>query len=88
MTTGGIIYVLAVITNTSKAISLGVDAIFILGLTFIVVKLTESINKNISEIINLAGWSLSAKTLVGIIQLAMSGMGKISSFIDKLTFWN
>lgn len=97
--TGAITFGLAVITNPTQAIQFATTALGIRGMGFICTKITQSMNKTGSEIIDFTSWAGSAAALVGIVALAMSGVGQVGEFFqnigegwtqfwDTVTFWN
>lgn len=75
---GSIIVVLAMIKDYNGTIKLVTAVISIRGVTWLCKKITESINKGNSEIINFAGWSIAGLSIVPIIHNAMEGFKPIS----------
>lgn len=88
---GTIIVGLAMIHNANGTVKLVVAVITVRGLTWLCQKITGSINKDASDMINFAGWSLAGISIVGIINYARLGVkpvtdviGMGSKFVDSV----
>lgn len=81
---GAVILGCALLSDAPQSIKLCTTTITIFGVKFLAEKLTATMNKNQSQIINLAGWSLMAIPLVGLIKLSMGGVHEVSSSVDKI----
>jgi hypothetical protein len=99
---GGIFLVLCINGDAKQTIHLVTVIITIQGITFLAKKVTETLNKDNSEIIKFAGMALSATSGVALIKLAIQGWRPVSNFLitfsnglggfaawlERITFWN
>jgi len=96
---GSIIVLMSAMTDVNGTVKLVVAIITIRGITWLCEKITQSINLDCSQIINMAGWSIAGISIVGIIKNAIHSpiIGSISKAndsmislfnnIDKFTAW-
>lgn len=94
--------ILAFIYDSSGTAKLVATSLSIGGMTWIFKKITEQVNKDASQIISFAGYSMAGVSVVKIIGNAMGsvdtvvgffvrisgGIERVANFFDKLTFWN
>lgn len=93
---------LAIIHDPSGTANLITIALSVRGVTWITKKVTENINRDASQIIDFAGWSIAGVSMVKIISNAIGsvndvkaifisisdGFTKVAEVLDKITFWN
>lgn len=79
-----IVLILALDTDASGTMHMVVAVITIRGVTWVVKKITETINKETSQLIDFAGWSIAGISCVGIIKNALKGVKDVMSFFDNI----
>jgi hypothetical protein len=72
----------ALFNDPKKTITLVTAVVTVRGIAWLVTKIT-SINKDASEMINFAGWSLAGVSVVGLIKLATKGLPEIIQGFGK-----
>jgi hypothetical protein len=73
---GCIVIGFALINDPKGAAKYVVAIITVRGVAWLCTKIT-AINKDASEIINFAGWSLAGVSIVGLLKLAIKGLPEI-----------
>ena len=98
----GIVVGMALIHDADGTIQLVTVAVSVRGITWLVKKLTGSINLDAAQIIDFTGWSIAGVSCIGVIKNAMNSVGAIKAqmaqigtawgnvveVIDKIVFWN
>ena len=82
---GGIVVGMALLYDSSSTVKLVTVVIGIRGVTWLVQKITSSINPEASEIINFTGWSVAGVSIAGIIQNAMGSVAEITAVVTNIT---
>lgn len=73
----------ALFNDPKGAVKVVVAVIMVRGIAWLCTKIT-SIDKNSSEIINFAGWSIAGVSIVGLIKLALKGLPEIIAGYTKI----
>lgn len=93
---------LSLIYDAPETATLVARAASVRGVTWIATKTTESLNKDASQFIDFAGWSIAGISMVGIVANAFGSVNtvksafgsilifldKVALILDKITFWN
>jgi hypothetical protein len=79
-----IIVGMSMIVDPSGTVKLVVTVITTRGITWIVKKITASLNKDMSDIINFAGWSIAGVAMVKIVKNAKTGVEPALALIGKV----
>lgn len=94
--------ILALAYDAHGTATLVATTLSVRGITWITRKITEKINLDASQIIDFTGWSMAGLSIVKIISNAMGSIDKVrvffintsdaleklSTLVDKITFWN
>lgn len=62
------------VVDSSGTVKLVVSAVTIRGITWIVKKVIESVDRNKAELINMTGWSIAGVSLVGLLLNCRKGI--------------
>lgn len=79
-----IVLVLALDTDPNGTLRMVIAIITVRGVTWVVKKITETINKEASQLIDFTGWSIAGISCVGIIKNALKGVKDILDWLDKI----
>jgi hypothetical protein len=81
---GGIVFGLAFISNPKQTIALSSVILTARGVTFLAKRMTQTMNKDASDIIDFAGWSIAGVSIIKLLQIAMSGFTTVGDSINKI----
>jgi hypothetical protein len=90
---GVIIITLALLADSSATVILVTTVITVRGISWIMKKITQNVNKDCSELIDFAGWTIAGVSLVKLIMLTNKGLQPVIKMctdigVSLTSFWD
>ncbi|HYE12242.1 MAG TPA: hypothetical protein VEF53_18890 [Patescibacteria group bacterium] len=81
----GTVIILALGADPKQTTQLVTAIITIRGITFIAKRITQTINRDASDMVNFVGWSIAGVSMVKLLKLSYQGVTPFISTVTKIS---